>query len=64
MLILTDLHAGRFGLGGGLLDFDAVFHPVGGAFEQDGFGVMKQTVKESGGNTAMTCKVLSTSPRW
>jgi hypothetical protein len=32
--------------GGGVLSgFDAVFHPVAGAFDYDGFGVVEQTVE-------------------
>ena len=33
--------------------FDAVFHAVAGAFNYDGFGMMKKSIEDGGGNSAI-----------
>ena len=35
------------------LCFDAVFHAVAGAFNYDGFGMMKKSIQDGGGNSAI-----------
>jgi hypothetical protein len=32
---------------------DFIFHPVTGAFDYDGFGVMKETIEHGGGDGAV-----------